>query len=52
MDHRIIIRVMIPRMSLEDAAKLKEAIDKLVAEVGDGHTELNAMTVREIRRVL
>jgi len=46
MDHRIIIRVFIPRMSLVEAVKIEEAIGKLVAKVEGARTELTAMTVR------
>jgi len=43
---RVIIRVVIPECSLEDAVKVKQAIDKVVEKLPAVTVELNTTPVR------
>lgn len=43
---RVIIRVVIPECSLEDAVKVKQAIDKTVEKIEGATVELNTTPVR------
>lgn len=43
---RVIIRVVIPSCRLEDAVKVKQAIDEVVKQLKEATVELNTTPVR------
>ncbi|GAI65420.1 unnamed protein product [marine sediment metagenome] len=43
---RVIIRVVIPECTLEEAIEVKKAIDAVVSELGEATVELNTTPVR------
>lgn len=43
---RVIIRVLIPECTLEDAVKIKKAIDEVVKKIAEATVELSTMPVR------
>lgn len=46
MKERVIIRVLIPECTLEDAVKVKQAIDKVIEKVTGATAELSTVPVR------
>lgn len=46
MMERVIIRVLIPECTLEDAVKVKQAIDAVVKKLADATVELSTTPVR------
>lgn len=47
MDHRIIITITIQKATLEDAVRLKEAVDKLIEKNEEARATLTATPHRE-----
>lgn len=46
MKERVIIRVLIPECTLEEAVKIKKAIDAVVSKLADATVELSTTPVR------
>jgi len=46
MKERVIIRVLIPECTLEEAVKVKQAIDKVVEKITGATVELSTAPVR------